>query len=88
MWDFLERFVYVAIPRMRDFRGFEKTAVDEQGNLHVGIREHIIFPEMIGEDVRRIYSLQVTVVTNAKTKERAEALFKSLGFPLAKKSER
>ncbi len=84
MWDFLERFVRVAIPRTRDFRGLSPSALDEHGNLHVGMREHIVFPEMIGEDVRRILSLQVSVVTNAKTKERADTLFRSLGFPLAK----
>lgn len=85
MWDFLERLVYAAIPRQRDFRGLPKNAIDEHGNLNIGIREHIIFPEMIGEDIRRIYSLQVNIVTNARTKERAEALFRSLGFPLIKK---
>jgi large subunit ribosomal protein L5 len=84
MEDFLERFVYVAIPRMRDFRGLAKTAIDEHGNLNVGVREHIVFPELIGEDIRRIFSLQVTVVTNAGTKEKADLLFRSLGFPLAK----
>lgn len=84
MYDFLERFMWVAIPRMRDFRGIGRNSVDEHGNLHVGIREHIVFPEMIGEDVRRIFSLQVTVVTTAGTKEKAEKLFTTLGFPLAK----
>ncbi len=85
MWDFLERLVYVAIPRTRDFRGLEESAVDEHGNLNIGIREHIVFPELTGEDIRRIFSLQVTIVTNAKTAARANALFRSLGFPLAKK---
>ncbi len=85
MWDFLERLIYVAIPRTRDFRGFPKSVVDEHGNLNIGIREHIVFPEMIGEDVRRMYSLQINVTTNARTRERAEALFTSLGFPFAKK---
>jgi len=84
MHDFLDRFVNSAVPRMRDFRGIPLSSVDEHGNLHVGIREHIIFPEMIGEDVRRIYSIQVTAVTNAGSKEKAEVLFRSLGFPLAK----
>lgn len=84
MYDFLERLVFVAIPRMRDFRGLAKSAIDEYGNLHIGIREHIIFPEMIGEDIRKIFSFQVSVVTNAQTRERAELLFRSLGFPLAK----
>jgi large subunit ribosomal protein L5 len=85
MFDFLERLVFVAIPRMRDFRGLPGSALDEHGNLHIGIREHIIFPEMIGEDIRRVFSLQVTVVTSAGSKERGEMLFRSLGFPLEKK---
>ena len=85
MWDFLERLVYVAIPRQRDFRGLSETVIDDHGNLNIGIREHIIFPEMIGEDIRRVFSLQVIVTTSAHTHERAETLFKSLGFPLAKK---
>ncbi len=84
MYDFLERLVWSAIPRMRDFRGIKESAIDEHGNLNLGIREHIIFPEMIGEDVRRIFSIQVTVVTNAHTRDRAQHLFHSLGFPLAK----
>ncbi|MEK7576743.1 MAG: 50S ribosomal protein L5 [Patescibacteria group bacterium] len=84
MTEFLERFVYVAIPRMRDFRGLSKTAIDEHGNMHVAVREHIVFPELIGEDIRRVFSLQVTAVTNAGTKEKAELLFRTLGFPLAK----
>lgn len=88
MYDFLERFVYVAIPRMRDFRGLSETAIDEHGNMHVGVREHIVFPELIGEDIRRIFSLQVTIVTNAKSRERAEVLFTSLGFPLARPEEK
>lgn len=85
MHDFLDRLVNSAIPRMRDFRGISLSSIDEYGNLHIGIREHIIFPEMIGEDIRRIYSIQATIVTNAGSKETAEVLFRLLGFPLAKK---
>lgn len=81
MYDFLERLVFSAIPRTRDFRGLKASSVDEHGNLNIGIREHIVFPEMIGEDIRKIFSFEVTVVTNARTRERAEVLFRSLGFP-------
>ena len=84
MYDFLERLVFLAIPRTRDFRGIKASAIDEHGNLNIGIREHIVFPEMIGEDVRKIFGLEVTVVTNARTRERAEALFQSLGFPFTR----
>lgn len=85
MYDFLERLVFAAIPRMRDFRGIKESAIDEHGNLNIGIREHIIFPEMVGEDVRKIFGLEVAVVTNAGEHEKARALFESLGFPLARK---
>ncbi|MDA1334435.1 MAG: 50S ribosomal protein L5 [bacterium] len=85
MYEFLEKLIFSAIPRMRDFRGFEDNIIDEHGNLHIGIREHIIFPEMVGEDVNRIFGFQVSIVTSAGTKEKADALFRSLHFPLAKK---
>lgn len=84
MYDFLSRLVNLAIPRMRDFRGVDPHAIDQGGNLTLGIREHIIFPEMIGEDVRNIFGLEVTVVTNAKSKKEAEELLRLIGFPLQK----
>lgn len=82
MFDFLERFISAAIPRMRDFRGIDPKAVDGGGNLTVGVREHIIFPETISEDMRMIFGLEVTATTNAKTREEAVELFRLLGFPL------
>ena len=82
MWDFLNRLVHLAIPRIRDFRGISLKSIDQGGNLTLGIREHIVFPEMIGEDVRNIFGLEVTVVTSAKNKEEAVRLFRALGFPL------
>ena len=84
MYDFLERLVSAAIPRMRDFRGLDPRAVDQGGALTVGVREHIIFPETIGEDTRFIFGLEATVSTNAKTREEALVLFQLLGFPLKK----
>lgn len=84
MYDFISRMVDLAIPRMRDFRGIDTKAIDQGGNLTLGIREHIIFPEMIGEDVRNIFGLEVTMVTNAKSKKEAEELFRLMGFPLQK----
>jgi large subunit ribosomal protein L5 len=81
MEAFLERFIHAALPRTRDFRGITESSVDEHGNLHIGVREHIIFPELIGEDFQRIYSLQVSVVTNARTKGEAHKLFELMGFP-------
>lgn len=84
MYDFLERLISFAIPRVRDFRGIALKSVDDGGDLTVGVKEHIVFPEMTGEDVRHIFGLEVTVVTNAKKREEAVELFRLLGFPLAK----
>ncbi len=82
MYDFLDRLVGAALPRTRDFRGIPQSSFDEKGNLTIGIKEHIVFPEMIGEDVRFIFSLEATVVTTAKTKPEGIALLRHLGFPI------
>ena len=84
MYDFLDRLINFAIPRTRDFRGIPLKSVDQGGNLTMGIREHIVFPEMIGEDVRNIFGLEVTVVTSAKKREEAAAFFNLLGFQFQK----
>ncbi|OHA08972.1 MAG: 50S ribosomal protein L5 [Candidatus Sungbacteria bacterium RIFCSPLOWO2_01_FULL_59_16] len=82
MWDFLTRLIRVAIPRQRDFRGIPLEAFDPRGNLTIGFREHIVFPEMIGEDVPFIFGLEVTVVTTAKRRKEGVMLLKLLGFPI------
>jgi large subunit ribosomal protein L5 len=84
MYDFLDRLVNFTIPRMRDFRGIPVRSIDQGGSLTLGIKEHIIFPEMIGEDVRSIFGLEITIVTNAKEKKEATQLFRLLGFPFEK----
>lgn len=84
-WDFVERLVNAAIPRVRDFRGIKESAVDNHGNLNIGIKEHLIFPEISPESVKNIFSLQVTVVTDAGNKEKGMALFRLLGFPIENK---
>lgn len=80
MYEFLDRFVNAALPRIRDFRGIKATAFDGHGNYSVGIKEHTVFPEMIGKDVAPV-SLQVNVSTTAKNNEQAKALLKQMGFP-------
>lgn len=85
MWDFLSRLVNIAIPRQRDFRGLEQKSFDEKGNLTIGFKEHIVFPEIIGEDVRFIFGFEVTVATTAKSREEGIALLKALGFPIKNK---
>jgi len=82
MWDFIERLVGTAIPRIRDFQGIPESAVDKRGNLNLGIKEHLVFPEISPESVKNIFSLQVTIVTNAKSRETGLAMFKALKFPL------
>jgi large subunit ribosomal protein L5 len=84
MWDFLERLVGAAIPRIRDFQGIKKSAVDDGGNLNIGIKEHMVFPEINPESVKNTMSLQVNVVTDAKDKEQAQELFRLMKFPIIK----
>lgn len=81
MWDFLTKLIHTTFPRIRDFRGISSKIVDDRGNLSVGFREHLSFPEIRSDEVERIHGLQVTVSTTAGTKERGRALFKALGFP-------
>lgn len=85
MYDFLDRMIQVAIPRMRDFRGIDPKSIDGRGNLNLGFKEHIVFPEIVGEDVKDVFGLQVTVVVNARNREGAIELFKLMGFPFSKK---
>ena len=87
MWDFLEKLVGAALPRIKDFHGINLSAVDDNGNLNIGIKEHLIFPEIFPEQVKNIFSLQITVITNQKSKEKSAELFKVLGFPFKKDNE-
>lgn len=84
MDDFISRLINIALPRMRDFRGIEASAFDSCGNLTIGIKEHIIFPEMIGEDYRLLFGMEATIVTTAKKREEGIELLKLLGFPIKK----
>ena len=81
MWDFLEKLVGATFPRIRDFRGISPKIVDEHGNLSIGFRENIAFPEIRSDEVERLHGLQITVATTAKTRKRGQLLFKALGFP-------
>ena len=84
MFDFISRLIDIALPRTRDFRGLPLKSIDKSGNLNIGIREHIIFSELVGEDVKRIFGLEVTIVSNAKKREEAIELFRLMGFPIQK----
>lgn len=85
MYDFLEKFINIAIPRMRDFRGLSPDLIDEAGNITIGLREHIVFPEVSKEDIKSAFGLAVTIVTDAKIKEEAFELLKLSGIPFFKK---
>ncbi|MBI2100240.1 MAG: 50S ribosomal protein L5 [Candidatus Vogelbacteria bacterium] len=84
MHGFLEKLFGVAIPRIRDFRGFEEKSVDNIGNLTLGLREHTIFPETADEDIKDIFGLAITLVATAKNRAEALAFFRALDFPFKK----
>lgn len=84
MWEFLDRLMSVALPRVRDFRGVSPKGFDGRGNFTMGVREHTIFPEINFDKVDRIKGLNVTIVTTAKTDDEARSLLKHLGMPFAK----
>lgn len=81
MWHFLEKLINVTLPRVRDFRGVPDSVVDKQGNLSVGFKEFIAFPEIRSDEVERLHGLQVTVTTTAGTRAKGLELFRQMGFP-------
>jgi large subunit ribosomal protein L5 len=83
MWDFLERLIRVALPRIRDFRGVPSRSFDGRGNYSLGLREQLAFPEIDYDKVDRLRGLELTVVTTAKTDEEAQRLLTLLGMPYA-----
>ncbi len=83
MYEFLDRLVSIALPRIRDFRGLNPDSFDGRGNYSLGIREQIIFPEIDYDDVQQVRGLDVTITTTAQTDEEARALLRGLGLPFA-----
>jgi large subunit ribosomal protein L5 len=82
MWEFLDRFIVVAVPRIRDFRGFPTRSFDGRGNYTVGIKEQMIFPEIDYDKVEKIHGMDITFVTTAGRDDLAMALLRELGMPL------
>ncbi len=82
MYDILERLIHIVLPRTRDFAGLKPTSVDKEGNLTIGIKEQIVFPEISAERVKKMFGFEITVVTSAKNREEGLELLKSLGFPI------
>jgi large subunit ribosomal protein L5 len=85
MWEFLDRLISVATPRIRDFRGLNPNGFDGRGNYSMGLTEQIVFPEIEYDKVQRINGMNITFVTTAKTDEEGHALLKALGMPFADK---
>jgi large subunit ribosomal protein L5 len=88
MYDFLDRLLNNALPRTRDFRGVSRLSIDPMGNLTIGIKEHIIFPETADEEQKDIFGLAITIVTSAKDKKTAEKFFEHIGIPFKKTEEK
>ena len=84
MWDFLDRLITVALPRVRDFRGVPNRSFDGRGNYTLGVREHTIFPEIDLNKVDKVKGMNITIVTTAGNDERAKFLLRELGMPFAK----
>ena len=85
MYEFLQKLLNIALPRVRDFRGLSQGSFDKNNNYTMGIKEHIIFPEISYEKIEDIYGMQITVNIDAKTQKEAESLLKHLGFPFKEK---
>src|SRR3989344_4138026 len=82
MTEFLNKLIHVVMPRMRDFKGITPTSIDDIGNMTIGITEHTVFPETAEDDLKDVFGLAVTIVTTARNKNDAEALFRHLGLPI------
>src|SRR5688500_9778165 len=81
MWEFLDRFISIAIPRIRDFRGLNTKSFDGRGNYSLGVKEQMIFPEINYDDIDQIHGMDITLVTTAERDDQALALLKELGMP-------
>lgn len=84
MYDFIERLVHVSLPRVRDFKGLSLKSFDQEGNYTLGIKEHLIFPEIDFDKVDKVIGMNITFVTTAKNKVEAQALLTQLGLPFRK----
>jgi len=88
MYEFLDRLISIALPRIRDFRGLNPGSFDGRGNYSLGVREQIIFPEINYDDVKEVRGLDVTITTTAETDDHARALLLAIGLPFSGEGER
>lgn len=84
MYDFLQRFISLTLPRTRDFKGIPVSTLDGRGNINLGIKEHTVFPEIGNEEVGVMFGIEITIVTTAKSNEEAITLLSLMGFPWQK----
>lgn len=84
MQSFLDKLINIVLPRVKDFRGIKLSAIDEMGNITIGLREHTVFPETADEDAKDVFGLAITIGTSAKNKKEAESFLRHLGLPLQK----
>jgi len=82
MQSFLDKLIHIVLPRVKDFRGIKPTAIDEMGNITIGLKEHTVFPETSDEESKDIFGLAITIATSAKSKQEAEGYLRHLGLPL------
>lgn len=85
MYEFIDKLINVALPRVRDFRGIPVKSVDQFGNLNIGFPEYIVFPEIKSDEVEKLHGLEVTIVTTTKKRDLGIKLFEKIGIPLKKK---
>ncbi|MDI3500021.1 MAG: large subunit ribosomal protein [Synergistaceae bacterium] len=84
MWEFLDRLVTLALPRIKDFRGVSRRSFDGRGNYNLGLREQLVFPEIDYDKVLKVRGMNITIVTTAKKDEEAQVLLAELGFPFSR----
>ena len=87
MYEFLDRFISVSVPRIRDFRGLSDKSFDGRGNYTIGIKEHTVFPEIDVDKITRVFGMDITFVTTARSDEEAYELLKAFGMPFVKRQE-
>lgn len=88
MFSFLDKLVYVALPRTKDFRGLNASAIDNMGNFTIGIKENSVFPESTDEELRDVFGFAITIVLSTKDKKAAKTFLEYLGFPFKKEEEK
>ncbi len=86
MYDFLDKLINVTFPRVRDFRGISEKIIDKTGNISIGFKEHLPFPEVKADEVDNVHGLQITISTTAKSRDEGLELFRMFGFPFIKKA--